>query len=173
MFVVQALALIGLVIYAVETHRIRKASQDTVEGMSKPCITFWAELRNAAEAILDMDGATGNLIARLDTGNYVIENRGSGLAVNLRYYITRNNPALDAPEKRKWRYIPTVPATAKVTLVETVGAFGNQHEATFEYQSIGGRKYRSTIALNNRVIASFKFEEVGRRPWNWRKRKAA
>lgn len=161
MFVVQAAALVGLIIYAIETYRMRRASQGTLEAMAKPCITFWAELRNPEDVILDMDGATGNLVARPDGGSYVIHNLGNGLALNLRYYITRNNPELDAPANRRWRYIPTIPTGAKVTLVETVGGFGAQHEATFEYESIGGRKYRSTITLNHRVITSFKFEEIG------------
>jgi hypothetical protein len=165
--VVQALALVGLFLYCAETYKMRKGSQkllqtsmDQVEGFSKPCITFWAELRNGEDAILNMHGATGNLVARPDAGSYVIHNLGNGLALNLRYYITRNDPQLDAPANRSWRYIPTVPATAHVALVETVGAYGAEHEATFEYQSIGGRKYRSTITLNHRVITSFKFEET-------------
>jgi hypothetical protein len=160
MLIVQALALVGLFLYCAETYRMRKAAMDQVEGFSKPCITFWAELRDGEDVILNMHGATGNLVARPDGGNYVIHNLGNGMALNLRYYITRNNPELDAPANRRWRYIPTVPATAHVALLETVGGYGNEHEATFEYQSIGGRKYRSTITLNHRVITSFKFEET-------------
>jgi hypothetical protein len=167
MLIVQALALVGLSFYCAETYKLRKASQrlvqtsmDQVEGLSTPCITFWAELRDGTDAILSMDGATGNLVARLDDRSYVIHNLGSGLALNLRYYITRNKPELDAPANRHWRYIPTVPATAHVALFETATAFGDEHEAIFEYQSIGGRKYRSTITLNHRVITSFKFEET-------------
>jgi hypothetical protein len=167
MLIVQALALAGLSLYCAETYNMRKASQklvqtsmDQVEGLSKPCVTFWAELRDGPDAILDMHGATGNLVARLDAGSYVIHNLGNGLALNLRYYITRNNPQLDAPANRHWRYIPTVPATAHVTLIEGLGVYGLEHEATFEYQSISGRKYRSTINLNHRVITSFKFEET-------------
>jgi predicted DNA-binding ribbon-helix-helix protein len=99
MLIVQAVALVGLFLYCAETYKLRKASQrlvqtsmGQVEGLSKPCITFWAELRDGKEAILSMDGATGNLVARLDDRSYVIHNLGSGLALNLRYYITRNNP---------------------------------------------------------------------------------
>lgn len=160
MLAVQALALVGLIFYAIETYRLRRASQRTLEAMAKPCITFWAELRNPEDAILDMGGATGNLVARPDGGSYVIHNLGNGIALNLRYYITRNNHELDAPDRQKWRYIPTIPTGAKVALVETVGGFNAQHEATFEYESIGRRKYRSTITLNQRVITSFKFEET-------------
>ena len=94
MLVVQALTLIGLVWYAIETRRIRRAAQrqvesslalikaanDQVEGMSKPCLTFWGELRDASNAILQMDGATGNIIAQADQGGYVALNIGSGVA---------------------------------------------------------------------------------------------
>jgi hypothetical protein len=38
--------------------------------------------------------------------------------------------------------------------------FYQQHEATLEYESIGGRKYRSTITLNHHVITSYRFEEI-------------
>jgi hypothetical protein len=142
------------------TQKLLRASLDQVEGFSKPCITFWAELRDGADVILNLHGAIGSLVARPDGGSYVIHNLGNGLALNLRYYVTRNNPELDDPTQREWRYIPTIAATARVALVETVGHFNGEHEATFEYESIGGRRYRSTITINQRVITSFRFEET-------------
>jgi len=166
MLMVQSLALIGLMLYCVETHRMRQAAQkqlknsmDQLESYSKPCITFWSELRQGEDVILEMHGATGNLVARPDGGSYVIHNLGNGLALNLRYYVTRNNPQLDQDPER-WRYIPTVPVNARVALVETLGHFNQEHEATFEYSSIGRRKYRSTITLNHHVITSYRFEEI-------------
>lgn len=75
MLVVQTLALIGLFAYCVETHRMRKAAQnqlknstDQLESYSKPCITFWSELREGEDVILQIHGATGNLVARPDGG---------------------------------------------------------------------------------------------------------
>jgi hypothetical protein len=156
---VQTLALIGLGIYCIETYKIRKASIGQIESQANPCITFWAQLRDGADAILAMHGATGNLVAQPDGGSYVIQNLGNGLALNLRYRITRNIPELEV-NQREWRYIPTIAATARATLVETLGGYNMEHEATFEYESIGGRNYRSTIALNHHVITSFKFEEI-------------
>ena len=132
---------------------------DQLESYSKPCITFLSELREGEDVSVQTHGATGNLVARADGGSYVMQNLGNGLALNLRYYITRNNPELDQDPNR-WRYVPTVPATARVTLVEILGHFYQQHEATFEYESIGARKYRSTIALNHHVITSYRFEEI-------------
>jgi hypothetical protein len=174
MLVVQAAALFGLLIYCVETNKIRKASQDQVEvsqqlhkssmdqveALSRPCITFLAELRDGADAILEMHGAAGSLVARADGGSYVIQNIGNGVALNLKYFITRGIPEFDQPNIRRMRYMPAIPATARAALVETLGNYSAEHDATFEYESIGKRKYRSTIKLNHRVITAFSFEEI-------------
>jgi hypothetical protein len=158
MLAVQVLALIGLAFYCCETYKIRKASIDQIESQAKPCITFWAQLRDGADVILAMHGATGNLIAQPDGGSYVIQNLGNGLALNLRYRITRKVSGREVNDE--WRYIPTTASMARARLVETLGGYNAEHEATFEYESIGSRKYRSTITLNHHVITSFKFEEV-------------
>ena len=114
MLIVQTLGVIGLAIYCCETYRIRKASQDQVtasqrliqaamdqvEGLSKPCIAFSAQLRDGADAILEMHGAVGNLIVLPDGGSYVIHNIGNGPALNLRYFFTRDNA------ERDWRTFP-------------------------------------------------------------------
>jgi hypothetical protein len=170
MLIVQTLGVIGLAVYCIETYRIRKASQDQVtasqkiiraavdqvEGLSKPCIAFSARLRDASDAILEMHGAVGNLVVNPDGGSYVIHNIGNGPALNLRYFFTR--PGLAEPD---WRYLPAVLATARVTLIASLGLYHAEHVATFEYESIGGRKYRSTISLNHHVITAFVFEEIG------------
>jgi hypothetical protein len=59
------------------------------------------------------------------------------------------------------RYVSNIFPTARVTLVETLGAYIAEHEITFIYQSIGGRTYRTTIQINHHVITSFVLEEVG------------
>jgi hypothetical protein len=169
---VQVLALVALVWYAIETMKIRRAAQrqvqtsldlikaatDQVEGMSKPCLTFWGELRDGADAILEMHGAVGNVIVRADQGNFVVQNIGNGVALNIRYLFTR--PADNPDRARDPRYVPNVLPTAKVTLVEPLGAYNDEHEVTFDYESIGGRRYRTTIRLDHHVITSFAFDEV-------------
>jgi hypothetical protein len=169
MLIVQALGVIGLAIYCCETFKIRKASQgqvrasqdiikaamDQAEGSLKPCIAFRSRLRQAEDAILDMDGAVGNLVVQPDQGSFVIGNIGNGAALNLRYFFTRPDVA-----EPRWRYVPAILAEQSATLVETVGLFYREHEATFEYESIGGRKYRSRIRLNHHVITAFDFQEI-------------
>ncbi len=169
---VQVVGLIGLFWYVTETMKIRKAAQqqlatsfdlikaatNQVEGMSKPCLTLWGDLRDGADAILEMHGAAGNVVARPDQGSYVVQNIGNGVALNVRYHFTRSN---DNPDhSRDQRYVPNILATARVTLVETLGGYNAEHEVTFDYESIGGRKYRTTIQLNHHVITSFALAEV-------------
>ena len=169
MLVVQTLGIIGLGIYCVETYKIRKASQEQVtasqkiikaardqaEGSLRPCITFGARLRDETDAILEMDGAVGNLVVQPDQGKYVIHNGGNGAALNIRYFFTR--PDVADPD---WRYLPTLFATHRVVLIETLTFFNNEHVATFEYESMGGRLYRSTLSLNHHIITAFRFEEI-------------
>ena len=111
MLSVQILTLIGLAWYAIETMKIRTAAQqqvkasldlikaatDQVEGMSKPCLTLWGEVREGADAILEMHGAVGNIVARPDGGSYVALNIGNGVALNVQYSFTRlaNDPLLE------------------------------------------------------------------------------
>ena len=54
------------------------------------------ELRDGADAILEMNGAVGNIIARPDQGSFIIaEDLGNGAALNVRYRFSRpdDNPA--------------------------------------------------------------------------------
>src|SRR6266481_662824 len=107
MLIVQSLALVGLVVYAIETWKIRKAAQkqvaasnDQVEGLSQPCLTFVGELRDGNDVILEMDSAVGNIVAAPYAGSFAITNIGSGVALNIHYQFTRpdHQPAV--------RYIP-------------------------------------------------------------------
>lgn len=172
MLCVQILGLAGLSWYAIETMKIRRAAQKQVEtslalikaanaqaeGAAKPCLTLWGELRDGADAILNMDGAVGNIVARPDQGSYVVLNIGNGVALNVRYRFTRPND--DPNHPRDMRYIPNLAPTGKATLVETLGGYNAEHDVTFRYESIGGRRYQTTIHLNHRVITTFDFSEV-------------
>jgi|SRR5579859_327336 len=171
MLCVQSLAFIGLIWYAIETMKIRlaaqrqveasldlvKAATAQVEGMSKPCLTLWGDLRDGNDVILEMHRAAGNIVARADQGSYVVQNIGNGVALNVRYRFTRPNTP-DRP--RDMRYVPNIFPTMKVTLVETLGGYNTEHAVAFDYESIGGRRYRTTIQLNHHVITAFVFEEV-------------
>src|SRR5215469_13619167 len=82
----------------------------------------------------------------------------AALHLNIRYRFTR--PSNNPEHRHGPRYIPHLAPTARVSLIETAGMYNTEHEVTFDYESIGGRKYRTTIQLNHRVITSFSFEEI-------------
>jgi hypothetical protein len=161
-----------LVWYAMETYKLRKAAEeqvkisqdvinaamDQVEGLSKPCLAFLGVLRDGADTILDMHGATGNITAAAYDGRYVIQNIGNGVALNVQYHFPRLSD--DPARPRSFRYIPNLMATEKRTLVETLTGYNQIHEVILDYESIGGRRYRSTLVLNHNVITSFLFEEI-------------
>ena len=169
---VQILALAGLVWYVIETRSIRQASQhqvrisqdlskaaaDQVEGTSKPCLTLWGTLRDGNDAILNMNGAVGNIAAGFDEGSYVTQNIGNGVAMNVRYHFTR--PDENPDRAREAHYIPYVLASQKVALIESRAGYAAEHNVTFDYESLGGRKYRTTIHLNHHVLTAFVVEEV-------------
>src|SRR6266700_4792293 len=118
--VVQVLGLFGLFWYVIETRQMREAAQQQVEasqeliraataqveGMSKPCLTLWAELRNSADAALERYNVAGTVIAASDDGNFVVQNIGNGNALNVRYEFT--NPDDSANREPEIFYIPWV-----------------------------------------------------------------
>ena len=172
MLIIQLATLTALVIYAVDTRKMRKAAEaqievsqdligaasDQVEGLSKPCLTIWGDVRDGGEAIMATHGATGNIVAGAHAGSYVFHNIGNGVAVNIRYHFTRTDVIPN--RERDWRYIPALMATGRVSLVETLNLYNMEHTVTITYDSNGGRHYRTVIELNHRVITSFGFEEV-------------
>jgi hypothetical protein len=86
----------------------------------------------------------------------VVMNIGNGVALNMRYQFARDGGP------NRLRYIPNLLPKGRASLVETLGGYNAEHRATFDHESIGGRRYRTTIQLNHHVITSFVFEEVGR-----------
>src|SRR5260370_41518365 len=91
-FGVQCLLFIGLVWYTLETRRIRLATQEQIETLQKPCLSFSTTAREADEAVLDMHGAVGAMIALCPNGMAQLENSGYGQAVNVRYALTPADP---------------------------------------------------------------------------------
>ena len=60
---------------------------EQVEGMAKPCLALRAKLRNAADAILDMDDAVGAMVVRGEDAQFVVQNIGTGIALDVSYQL--------------------------------------------------------------------------------------
>jgi hypothetical protein len=154
------LAALGFLIwYSVETMRLRKAATDQVEGMSKPCLTIWADLRDPTKAILEMDGAVGGTVARGDDGNFVVQNIGTGVALNVKYRFSSLDPPKAKSPTGSSYFVNVLPAQ-KVRMPNPINAYCGTCEVVFRFESIGGRRYQSTVTMNNQVLTGFEFKTI-------------
>jgi hypothetical protein len=155
-FVVQCLLLGGLIWYALETWRIRLASQETIETLQKPCLAFSTAAREYNEALLSMDGAVGTMIVRCPEGQAQIENVGYGPAVNIRYALTPF--VADSTRARPKGYLLGLRPGEKFRPPIPRGILqGNEWMCVLTYESLSGRRYRTNLTVNNLVLTSFKF----------------
>lgn len=82
------IGIVGLALYCVETWKIRRAAQSQLEALRTPCITFSSTPRDANDAVLERDGARGDMILAFHEGDAVLTNIGNGPAVNIEYLLT-------------------------------------------------------------------------------------
>jgi hypothetical protein len=172
---VQFLTLVALVVYAWDTRRIRKAAEgqveasnklleaaiDQSEGLSKPCLTLCGELRADADTILEMHGAIGRTTARSDQGHLVVQNIGNGIALNVRYSIQPLPPSDREYRLESSGYLQNALAGQRISMAELVTTtLSGDYEIGFQFQSIGGREYRTVVKMNERVLTGFTFAQV-------------
>lgn len=150
-----------LVWYAIETKRLRRAAEDQLEALAKPCLTLATELRAVSDAILEMHQAVGNTIAAGNGGYFVLHNIGSGVALNVTYRFKSLDPHLQADSST--RYFISVPPGHKIRMPEPMNASGcsGECELVFRFESIGRKTYQSTITMNHHVLTSFSFKSLG------------
>jgi hypothetical protein len=180
MLIVQVIGLLGLFWYAWETRAMRKASQeqvnisqalisaamDQVEGLSKPCLALCGELRDPSDVIWASSTRRniGSMIVRKVDGKFVVENIGNGVALNVEYSSRQINPPDNRLVPRLAGYLQNVLSGSNVKMAEPVTPFEQgEYEIIFLFQSIGGRQYRTTVTMNDRVLTKFEFKEVSKR----------
>ena len=157
---VNTLTLIALVLYTVETTRLRIAARDQVEATSKPCLTIFAKLRDPEDALLEMHGAVGGTVVSDNDGNFVVQNIGTGVALNVTYHFEN----LDAPRGTATteNYFVNVLQEQKIRMPEPINAsmFSGNCHAVFRFDSMGGRRYQSTVTMNNHVLTAFSLKPL-------------
>ena len=164
-FVVQCLILLALIWYAIETLKIRrasqqqaKASQEQAEAQQRPCLTLATAAREYEEAVLNMHGAVGGMVVSAVEGNVVLQNMGNGPAVNVRYHFNPVNPPQDANVARPNGYLQNIPAADIFVMAVAHGVLRNlEYEVVTSYESLSGHKYESRIAVNNLVLTAFHY----------------
>lgn len=92
-------------------------------------------------------------------GNVVLENVGSGVALNVRYDFKQITPARDGISSNPGSSLPHIPPGKAVSLAVPRGIFTNKvYEVTCTYESLGRRRYQTCISLNNLVITRVVFD---------------
>jgi hypothetical protein len=106
-----------------------------------------------------MGRAVGNLVARDRGGFFLVENIGNGVALNVSYeFIHRHDPR---GGRKRERYIPNILGGQCISLVEALSSYrATENEIIFNYESIGGRKYKTTVTIVNLVLTSMVFESL-------------
>jgi hypothetical protein len=161
---IQALLLAGLVWYTLETRRIRRTSQkqfglsqEQVEATLRPCIALSTTARTPEEAILAMDDTDSTVIVRCPEGLVQIENIGVGPAINIRYEFSPTNP--EGNLAHPTGYVAGI-STNGTFLIPVARALivGHDFNCSFDYESVGHRKYRTKVTLKNLIITDMRFE---------------
>jgi hypothetical protein len=131
--------------------------RDQVEATQRPFLVFLMTPRDSADAILGMDGATGEMMLRCPNGVAALENIGSGPAVNASYSLSPLNPASTVARPRN--YLVTVAPGQQISTSIPRGILqGNEWDAILAYESLSGRKYKTTVRINNLVPTNIRFE---------------
>ena len=165
---VQILILGGLIYYAIETHMIRKVSQQQNETMQRPCLVPSVQVRD------DCDTAVENLRGNpypgyrvvydeSDTGHVVLHNIGSGPAFNIRHEV-------QSPKGTKKNnlsgYLPYICRQGKESILLVASNLISEYPdkdvvLKLSYKSLGGHRYESEMCIKNRenkpVVTCYEF----------------
>lgn len=155
------LTFAALIWYAIETMRLRRAAENQLEALAKPCLVLWAELRDHSDALLSMHQAVGNTVIRDDSGSFVVQNIGNGVALNVCYTFKSLDSPTPVIDKDRYYFLNVINGQ-KVTMPHPVSAYSGTHKITFNFQSIGGRRYESVVTFSHRVLTGFTFKPLSR-----------
>jgi hypothetical protein len=110
---------------------------------------------------LERNGAVGGTVVRGDDGNFVVQNIGNGVALNVKYHFNSLDPP-EAKSPKQTSYFMNVLPAQKVRMPEPMNAsiYGGTCEAIFRFESIGGRRYQSTVTMDNHVLTRFEFKPL-------------
>ena len=150
---VQVAIAIGLVIYTLETWRLRRAAQEQNETMQKPCLVLLVRRREDIDIGADgvqsipypeeriLDGEWSG------TGHVALHNIGNGPAFNIRYKIQKQEPPFGSTEQGYLPYILRGNKEPVLQVPDNLGPGDGDKEVgfTMSYESHNGRRYESEI----------------------------
>jgi len=89
-----------------------------------------------------------------------VQNIGNGVALNVSYRFEPVDPPHGRGLKGNRGYLQNVLADQKIRMPLPVAMIAAHWEVSFEFDSLGGRRYETTITLKARVLTDFKFIEI-------------
>jgi hypothetical protein len=118
--VVAIMAFVALVIYAIDTRKLRNTAEEQLEGMARPCVLLMS----------NPDQSQG-----FDKSPLVLKNLGSGVALNIRYQLLKNagGPWIEAAA------LPVGGSVVSHILLSHI----LQNPLICEFESLSGAKYRT------------------------------
>jgi hypothetical protein len=175
MLIVQTLAFVGLLFYVRYTRALKKSAEtqiklsqdllraalEQVEGAARPCITLASKLRNRDDTISELYGVKGGSVVKDYKGFLALRNIGNGLALNISYKF--NEAGLDGPKDLKGDsgYLQRLHAEKEIRLPLPISMTARgEWDVTFEFESLGSRRYRTTLLLQANILSNFKFEQL-------------
>jgi len=155
-FAVSVLALTGLVWYVRETAKIRRASQDQLEAMRRPCLVVCAKHRNAHDAILRPDcpllvvAGHGALVALM--------NVGTGPAFNATYRLTPLDEGIRQPSGHHLVHLLNHEANPVPIPLQTVS--NGNWTITLTYESISKCLYESKTTIESGILVAVEHRQI-------------
>lgn len=111
--VVAGVALLGLIVYCVETFRLRRAAERQIETMTKPVI----------------------MVSDEDFPKVRLENLGNGAAFNVRYKFA------ESINRATPRLIPALPVGKSYEMGDLFYHIGHEQKLSVSYESASGMAY--------------------------------
>ena len=176
LLIVSAVTLGFLIWYAIETFKLRKAAEKQItmsenllhaameqaEGIARPCITLASKLRDREEAINEVYGVKAISVVKDYRGFLAVRNVGNGLALNISYQFNRvDDPNYPKSLKGDDSYLQRLHAEREIRLPLPVTLMKlGDWRVVFEFESLGGRKYRTTVTVQANVLSGIRFEQI-------------
>jgi hypothetical protein len=176
MLIVSTLTLGFLIWYAIETFKLRKTAEEQIrmsenllhaameqaEGIARPCITLASKLRDREETINEVYGVKAISVVKDYKGFLAVRNVGNGLALNISYQFNRvDDPNYPKGLKGDDSYLQRLHAEREIRLPIPVTMMKlGEWQVVFEFESLGGRKYRTTVRVQANVLSGIRFEQI-------------
>jgi hypothetical protein len=151
-------ALLALAVYAWDTRKIKKASEEQAEAAQKPCLALVTDRRDFDETVLEIDGAVGGAVVAVTNGNVELQNIGNGPALKVRYDFRPLDPSNIS---RPRGYLPNVVVGKSFVLAVPRGILDiEDYEAVFQYESMSRKWYESRLTITKKVVTDLRFGPI-------------